>query len=114
MKRERYFIQIGEGPSREVTLEEWIKRERQAGFYGGDGKHARTAGFRGGEVHGIMRYMEPDEPYCAACSGHGTDEHDDTCSMAFGAWLDKGRKLGWITDTDADNLRARTTDNKGA
>lgn len=102
MKRDRYFIQIGEGPSREVTLEEWIKYERQAGFYGSDGKR-RTAGFTGNNIHGHIR--DADETYCAACSGHGTNEHDDNCPEAFQAWLDKGRDKGWIIDKTYHEIR---------
>ena len=57
-----YWLQRGDGPYREVTLEEWCSAERSAGFYskGGHG-HPATGGFgsSGSGVKGSMLYRDP-------------------------------------------------------
>ena len=45
----------------EVTREEFIKAERQAGFYPkGGGDHLATGGFSGGGIRGRIKYEEGD------------------------------------------------------
>lgn len=59
-KRERYFIKVGEGPEREVDLDEFCEYERIAGFTG-FGEGPATAGFYGKLIQGTIRYMDDDD-----------------------------------------------------
>lgn len=55
---ERWFIKVGEGPTREVTRKEWIDYERQAGFWPKGGNGPATGGFTGGGLNGTHVYMD--------------------------------------------------------
>lgn len=55
----RYFVQIGEGPEREVSEEEFISWERKAGFRPKSGTGVATGGFSTTAGGGIRGKMEP-------------------------------------------------------
>jgi hypothetical protein len=57
----RYYLQLGNGPEREVTESEFIAAEQACGFYPkvGCGPIA-TSGFSMGDVHGRVKYVDDD------------------------------------------------------
>jgi len=58
MKVNKYYLSF-HGLEKEVTKEEFIKAERQAGFYSKFGPdHLATGGFGGGGISGSIRYEE--------------------------------------------------------
>jgi hypothetical protein len=59
-----YFLQYGDGPVTEVTMEEFVQAERAAGFHNTMGEPDRpaTAGFSGGNVRGTVRYAAQETP----------------------------------------------------
>lgn len=56
MKEEKYYIQLLNGPWQEVSLEDYIKAEREAGFHGPDGEPA-TSSFSSGVISGHMGFL---------------------------------------------------------
>lgn len=59
MKVKKYYLSF-HGLEKEVTKEEFIKAEREAGFYSKFGSdHEATGGFGGGSVSGSIRYEDP-------------------------------------------------------
>ena len=65
--RTRYFVTFPGQPELEVSLEDWCRAERAAGFHGPEG-HAATGGFTGHGFSGRIEYERiadtiiPDEP----------------------------------------------------
>jgi hypothetical protein len=58
MKIKKYYLSFM-GMEKEVTKQEFISAERQAGFYSKFGSdHEATGGFGGGGVSGSIRYEE--------------------------------------------------------
>jgi len=49
-----YYLQVGDEPEREVTMQEWVAAERRAGFYNTMGHPERpaTGGFSDGKIKG--------------------------------------------------------------
>lgn len=45
-----------------------------------------------------------ERPYCPACAGHGTSEHDDDCPDARAVWFEKGVRLGYIDEDLFDQI----------
>lgn len=62
--RALYFLQSGDGPEVEVTMEEFVAAERRAGFYNTMGRQdlPATAGFSDGNgTSGHVIYLPEDE-----------------------------------------------------
>ena len=58
--QETYSIRLGEGEWREVSKEEFVKYERQAGFYNtlGQPNEPATGGFSGRQIEGRISYSK--------------------------------------------------------
>lgn len=58
----RYFLKLdAQQEWSEVTQQQWIIAERNAGFYPKYGKGEATGGFTGHGVAGKVEYSQPDE-----------------------------------------------------
>lgn len=55
----RFYLTDGSGPEREVTMQEWVAAEREAGFSNTTGRPdlPATAGFAGKHVGGRVEYV---------------------------------------------------------
>jgi hypothetical protein len=62
MYRTRYFVTFPDQPELEVSLTDWCRAERAAGFHGPEG-HAATGGFSGNGISGRITYgLEGETP----------------------------------------------------
>lgn len=57
--RRRFYLTDGSGPECEVTMEEWVAAEREAGFNNRMGRPdlPATAGFAGKHIGGRIEYV---------------------------------------------------------
>jgi hypothetical protein len=62
MPEYRYFLTLGDGPQREVSMAEFVAVERAVGFHNTMGRPdlPATAGFGANGVHGSVMYVGPD------------------------------------------------------